>query len=318
MRIIIINLITISLLIILSELTVRILKISQVQGVERNLFNLEGEIVLNQSNTEAVIFGKKAYIDKYGFRVPKKNYDYEYNTSLLILGDSVSFGVGIQENKTFPGILRKKLKTNIYNASVAGHNLSDYSILIKDYHNNFDDISRIFVFICLNDVHFSKGIVKNIEFEEKKNELFYVKILRKVNVYLRNKSALFVFLKSKFTKSDERHFNLLDDYYKDPNILKKYKDIIYNINSFSISENLKVNYVMLPYSFQIKNNCNSEVLLPQKKIKKIFSDLNIEIYDLTNKFCEESEKKLFLNYDPVHLSEDGHKLVSESIIKKIY
>ena len=107
MRIIIINLITISLLIILSELTVRILKISQVQGVERNLFNLEGEIVLNQSNTEAVIFGKKAYIDKYGFRVPKKNYDYEYNTSLLILGDSVSFGVGIQENKTFPGMVKR-------------------------------------------------------------------------------------------------------------------------------------------------------------------------------------------------------------------
>ena len=64
MRIVIINLIIISLLIILTELTIRILKISQVQGVERNLFNLEGEIVLNRSNTDAVIFGKKAYIDK--------------------------------------------------------------------------------------------------------------------------------------------------------------------------------------------------------------------------------------------------------------
>ena len=81
---------------------------------------------------------------------------------------------------------------------------------------------------------------------------------------------------------------------------------------------IKEDTIVINEEFQIKNNCNSEVLLPQKKIKKIFSDLNIEIYDLTNNFWKESEKKLFLNYDPVHLSEDGHKLVSESIIKKIY
>ena len=61
MRIIIINLIIFSLLLLFTEIVIRTLKISQLQGVDRNLLNLEGEIVLNQRNTEAVIFGKKAY-----------------------------------------------------------------------------------------------------------------------------------------------------------------------------------------------------------------------------------------------------------------
>tara|TARA_B000000441_G_scaffold130809_1_gene114462 strand:- start:834 stop:959 length:126 start_codon:yes stop_codon:yes gene_type:complete len=38
---------------------------------------------------------------------------------------------------------------------------------------------------------------------------------------------------------------------------------------------------------------------------------------LTNEFCQEKEKKLFLNYDPVHLSENGHQFVSNLLIEKL-
>ena len=66
------------------------------------------------------------------------------------------------------------------------------------------------MFICLNDIHFAKGVIKNVELQEKDNsEIFNIKILQKINIYLRNKSALFVLLKSKFTKVEERHFDLL-------------------------------------------------------------------------------------------------------------
>ena len=318
MRIIIINLIIFSLLIIFTEIVIRTLKISQLQGLDRDLLNLEDEIVLNKPNTEAIIFGKKAYTDKYGFRIPSKNFNYKYGTSILVLGDSVSFGVGVDENKTFIGILRNKINLNIYNASVAGHNIIDYSTLIKDYNETFEDISRVIVFICLNDAHFAKGVIKNIELQEKHNsEIFYIRILKKINIYLRNKSALFVLLKSKFTKSDERHFDILADYYNDQNILKKYKDIIFKINNFSKLKKIKVDYFLLPYSYQLKKNCNKEFLYPQNKINEIFSDLKINIYDLTDEFCQKKEKKLFLNYDPVHLSESGHRFVSNLVIKKL-
>ena len=318
MRIIIINLIIFSLIILFAEIIIRTFKLSQLHGVDRNLLNLESETVLNQRNTEAVIFGIKAYTDKYGFRIPSKDFKYKYSSSILVLGDSVSFGVGVDESKTFVGILRNKINLNIYNASVAGHNIIDYSTLIKDYNQTFKDISKVIVFICLNDVHFAKGVIKNAELGEKHNsEIFYIRILKKINIYLRNKSALFVLLKSKFTKVEERHFDLLTDYYNDQNILKKYKNTILEIHNFSKLKKIKVDYVLLPYSYQLKKNCNKELLRPQKKINEIFSSLKINLFDLTNEFCQEKEKKLFLNYDPVHLSENGHQFVSNLLIEKL-
>ncbi len=319
MRIVIINIIIFSSLIFFSELIIRVFKISQLQGVEQSLFDVSGDIVLNQSNTEAVIFGKKAYIDSNGFRVPSKDYVYKYDTSLLVLGDSVSFGVGVEESKTFVGILRNQIKTNIYNASVAGHNLIDYASLMKNYHSNLKDISRVAIFIGLNDVHFSKGVIKKNELNENNSkESFYINFLKNINIYLRNKSALFVFLKSKFMKSDEKHFNLLNSYYNDQDILIKFKKTLFEMDNFAKSKKLKVTYVILPYSYQTKNNCNKNILFPQNKIKNIFSELKISVYDFTKEFCLESKKRLFLNYDPVHLSEDGHFFVNNLLINKIY
>ena len=174
------------------------------------------------------------------------------------------------------------------------------------------------MFICLNDVHFAKGVIKNAELGEKHNsEIFYIRILKKINIYLRNKSALFVLLKSKFTKVEERHFDLLTDYYNDQNILKKYKNTILEIHNFSKLKKIKVDYFMLPYSYQLKKNCNKKFLDPQKKINEIFTSLKINLFDLTNEFCQEKEKKLFLNYDPVHLSENGHQFVSNLLIEKL-
>ena len=170
--------------------------------------------------------------------------------------------------------------------------------------------------ISLNDAHLSKGIVNNKEL--KNNDPYYIGTLKHINIFLRNKSALFVLLKSKFTKSDERHFNLLKDHYNNQEILRKYKDALNKIEQFSNSKNLKVNYILLPYSFQIKQNCNNNALFPQQIIKNIFHDLKMDIKDFTNDFCNKNDKDLYLNYDPVHLSEKGHKLVYNLIIEKLF
>ena len=315
MRIVIINILIFTILVLLLEFTVRISKISSLQGVEKNLLNFSNEIILNRANNETIVFGKKAFIDKNGFRVPVRNYKYKYRSSLLILGDSVSFGVGVDEDKTFPGILRKNLKVNIYNASVVGHNIIDYSFLIKNYHKNFDNLSRVIIMISLNDAHLSKGIIHN---KELKNESYFIRTLKHINIFLRNKSALFVLLKSKFTKADERHFNLLSSYYNDQEVLNKYKNTLKKIDQFSKSKNLKVNYILLPYSFQIQQNCNNDVLFPQQIIKNIFYELKMDVNDFTKDFCIKNEKKLYLNYDPVHLSEKGHTFVYNLIVEKVF
>ncbi len=64
--------------------------------------------------------------------------NYKFNHELettLVLGDSVSFGVGVREKDTFVGKLRNKINKNMLNSSVVGLNLSNYSYLIKNYKN---------------------------------------------------------------------------------------------------------------------------------------------------------------------------------------
>lgn len=60
--------------------------------------------------------------DSYGFRrtYPFKNNEGIY--SLAILGDSQSFGVGIEDEKTFASLLAKNLGVSVLNAACPGHN----------------------------------------------------------------------------------------------------------------------------------------------------------------------------------------------------
>ena len=52
------------------------------------------------------------------------------------------------------------------------------------------------------------------------------------------------------------------------------------------------------------------MLLPQIKIKKITDGINNNFHNLTSEFCKyKNPKKLYLKYDPMHLSEKGHEFV---------
>ena len=57
-------------------------------------------------------------------------------------------------------------------------------------------------------------------------------------------------------------------------------------------------------------------MLPQMQINKIFKELKVKLHDLSQNFCiEQKKEKLFLNYDPVHLSINGHQFVSSLLMK---
>ena len=79
--------------------------------------------------------------------------------------------------------------------------------------------------------------------------------------------------------------------------------------------NFNSKFILLPYAYQVNNNCEDEFLKPQNDIIKIFNKLDLELIDFTQEFCDTSNKKqLFLPYDPVHLSKYGHKFVSDLLI----
>lgn len=325
-KIIFINIFLIITIIIFAETAIRFLGLASLQGADKNLFFMENDIILHKPNFSSIVAGKKVRTDENGFRVPAQGV--EVNSKLkskLILGDSVSFGFGVNEKDSFIGIIRNELDINLHNTSVIGHNLQSYIYLINKYSNNSNlEIEKIIIFLCLNDIHIQQGVSLKNELQKNlipPSENFIVKFLKKdiftkINLFLREKSALFVFLKSVSTNAVKRHYEYMSWRYNDDNLLSEYSKSIKKISDLSKFKNLKAEFVLLPYAYQVQNHCEKKYMKPQKKIKKIFDKLDINLYDFSANFCSNStSNNFFIGFDPVHLSKTGHEFVSRLLIE---
>ena len=135
-KILVINFLIIVTLLFIIEISLRFFNIVGLQGYDKNFFILDKGIVMNNPKSFMKVAGVKIRTDENGFRIPTKNYNFYNNqTSVLILGDSVSFGFGVEEEETFVGILRNKFEHNLLNASVIGHNLKSYKFVLQKLAN---------------------------------------------------------------------------------------------------------------------------------------------------------------------------------------
>lgn len=322
-KVILVNIFIITFVILILETIIRFSGKIGLQGYDKNIFFKENNIVLSEPNKVFTVFGKKSKTDENGFRVPLN--DFSYNSSknfYLILGDSVTYGVGVKEEDSFVGILRKKNK-NLLNSAISGHNLESYLYILKKNIAKFENnIEKVIIFLCLNDAVSHQGVIlKEKPNKSNPKKSFFENYIRndfilRTNIFLRERSYLFVYIKSIFSNPIERHYNYMNILYKNEDNLIKFQNNINQINEFSQKNNLEIKFVLLPYAHQIRNNCEKRFTKPQNEINKIFNSLNLNLYDYTNKFCEKTNKnQLFLPYDPVHLSKYGHKYVSELLIK---
>ena len=76
------------------------------------------------------------------------------------MGDSVTFGHGVDEKNSFVGKLRNNISKNLKNTAVAGYHIQDYSVSLKRYHLLYPDIDEVIVILCLNDILLEAGIVR--------------------------------------------------------------------------------------------------------------------------------------------------------------
>lgn len=97
------------------------------------------------------------YTDKNGYRYSGTKKLSETQTSVLFLGDSFTFGVGVDWENTFTGILEKEIekKYNIYNLGVPSYSPTTYKYsLINFLKNNSDKkIEKIFILLDITDIN---------------------------------------------------------------------------------------------------------------------------------------------------------------------
>tara|TARA_B110000881_G_C18562595_1_gene510700 strand:- start:144 stop:1139 length:996 start_codon:yes stop_codon:yes gene_type:complete len=322
-KIIIVNSLIFFFLIVALECFIRFFDLANPLGYDKNLYNHSNNLITHNPNIVSKVFGKTVFTDSNGFRIPKKNFIYSKNNSILILGDSTSFGSGVIEEKTFIGLLRQNSNNNFYNASVAGHSLKDHIASIKRYSPKID-FSKIVIFLNIDDIKSVKLNDNNKINKIKKNNLNFinnlksVKILSDINIFFRDKSTLYVFLKSSISKPQSRIFkDIYKDYFKEENLNSYTNELNSLINYLPNVLDKEIYFILLPFEFQTRaKNCNKEYLVPQKIIEEIMSLNRVNYFDFTNQFCNSiNPHKLYLPFDPAHLSKKGNQLVRDTLLK---
>jgi hypothetical protein len=147
------------------------------------------------------------YTDEFGMRVGKNHITKKNKDNILVFGDSFTFGVGLEYEDTFIGILQKKLSDfNFYNHAVGSYSPSvHYYRLKKTLSKNNIVPKKIIVLLDITDVYDEGNrwvynennltpLLKSNEWKEnlkkrntliKKNFKISVFIASKLNSYLR-------------------------------------------------------------------------------------------------------------------------------------
>ena len=215
-----------ALLFLIVEAAVRLTTDIPFLGNSANLFtsNAFGASRGNTKNAEAVSMGVKVYTDANGFRVSRNHYSNDqpaHDRAIMVLGDSVGFGTGVEFEKTFAGRLAAEHpKLHVYNTSVIGYAVNDYKNLIDAFFTEHaGEISHVLLLYCLNDISElsatnidtavtagrayaeQSGVRRHTETpgETVVDELKRWRLINWVNEYLRSRSKLYVLVKGMIT-----------------------------------------------------------------------------------------------------------------------
>ena len=148
------------------------------------------------------------------------------------------------------------------------------------------------------------------------NRVYYQTYL---NVFLRNKSYFYMYIKGLATDPSKRYFNHMLLTYKEEMEFNLTKNYLMKLYKVAKKKNMDLKVIILPYEYQTrKNNCFGDVIIPQTKISNVLNSLKIKYEDYTKLFCNsKNPKTLFYKFDPMHLSKKGHDLVFSKILGEI-
>ena len=324
------------------EGTVRIASNINFLGNE-NLFESKsyGNSYGNAKNIHAISFGADVFTDKYGFRIEKEHLTIEpseYKETVLVMGDSVGFGTGVEFTETFLGLLSaEKPSLLVHNSSVIGYHVNDYKNFSQEFLSSYDDrINSAFLIYCLNDLiavsaaNINEAVSTNKDTiistslisdkEALVTKLKKIRIINYVNSLLRSHSKLYLLIKGIVTDPQMRYWENDLAIYKTLNDSKSYEGLepLNDVNDLFKKKNIPLTIIIMPYEYQVRVD-NVDTNLPQNILKNYFEIQNINYIDALPSFRNANIKssELFLSYDPMHLSKQGHKLLHSIISKNV-
>jgi len=239
--------------------------------------------------------------DEHGFRTSPHSRQLHTSEHVLVLGDSVSVGNGVEAEQTYPSLLEEKLGKKVLNASVTGYRIVDYVEVLGNIVDNFKP-QLVIIGICLNDVSPTSqanivGIARKkkadgeVTPDERRYPNMFVRTLRYINdnyldfhTFLGSYSRTYVLVKSLATDSARDHFLADELYYDDPQTIEVLSSQFTKLKRLLTDEKPLVLFIF-PYEYQLRAG-SLEVLEPQKIIKEAGHRAGVTIYDLYDELAE--------------------------------
>ena len=279
----------------------------------------------NAPSIRALSYEATVYTDSNGFRIPRPDYQYPGTQSdhVLILGDSVAFGPGVAEEKTFAGQLRtSKPDWAIFNAAVIGYDVDDYLNVVRSLIDEGHRYKFVVLIMCLNDV--SGDSARLLNNSPMPPGFSTVETIRKLdfasaaNDWLRNNSKLYLYVKGLVTDPPARHFYA--DYSNYVGKVDRQLSVVTEVAATLRRAGMPLLVVIAPYAYQIrerdgkapKDRVDGDLLLPQRKIVTFLRGMGVTTYDSTGFFESQTagvSSDLFLPFDAMHFSKKGHAVM---------
>ena len=139
-----------------------------------------------------------------------------------------------------------------------------------------------------------------------------------INNFVRSKSVTYVWLKGYFLNSSKRYYLQALNSFKNKNKVKSLDLLLTDFSEHNILLQNKITFLIIPYNYQIRNENCAQIDYAENIISDKLTKYKFNVINFKDIFCSDSKKeKIFLKYDPSHLSEYGHMIVAKTLVREI-
>lgn len=270
-----------------------------------------GRVLANQPNATGNSFGIEVYTDGNGYRISKDRTVAPGDGTIVLIGDSVTFGVGVEENETFAGLLRASAtQRKVINTGVVGIGLPDYERRLDEALAIAPDTRDVYLIYCLNDFQPAVADTRRDEqtvSRQLKNS--YSSVFQYLNEYFGSRSELYVLLTGLAIDPSRRYFEWdrrLTDV--DTETFNETLAPLERIANELRRRNIRFTVIIGPYEYQLRPGVDDRE--PQNKLSSYLAAKDIRMIDAYEAFQRSGlGSQAFLFADPMHLSPAGHKIV---------
>ncbi len=263
-----------------------------------------------KENAEGTVWGKDFRTDAYGCRKNKVAVDAK-KKKWLFIGDSVTEGVGVEDNETFTSLCSEELKDySVLNCSLIGYSTNDYLNVLTHYLQTDSGIELVSVLFCLNDVY---GSAKSDSLPVMAQGRSATSAVRN---FLQQHCATYKLLKLFMFRNANRYFQYDAAFYTADNArFKESMNYLYRCDSLCKAHNVYFNVVMLPYRSQLGDE-GKKSRAPQQIVAEYCFSNNIAFFDALDEFDTAGKPaELFLFADEIHFSAAGHKALARYLLE---